>query len=76
MDLLDGSVHLYGPAPAGLAAGDTDRRWVRCFEGASVTVQDAKAFLDRQLNFDSDLWILEVEDTAGRHFLEDALVET
>jgi hypothetical protein len=31
--------------------------------------------LARQLEFDSDLWILEVEDRAGRHFLDGDLVE-
>jgi hypothetical protein len=75
VDLLDGNVRLYGPAPAGLAGGDAARRWVFCLEGATVAAQEAKAFLARQIAFDSDLWILEVEDRSGRHFLDDALVE-
>lgn len=72
VDLLDGNVRLYGPAPTGLAGSDADRHWVCCFEGAA---QEAKAFLVRQIAFDSDLWILEVEDRLGRHFLGDVLVE-
>jgi hypothetical protein len=28
----------------------------------------------RQTEFDPDLWIIEVEDKAGRHFLGDAAV--
>lgn len=75
VDLLDGTVRLYGPAPAGFAGSDADRRWVRCLEGAAVAPQEAKSFLARQISFDSDLWILEVEDRSGRHFLDDALVE-
>lgn len=74
VDLLDGKFSLYGPAPAGLSGSDTDRRWVCCLEGAAVAAQEA--FLARQITFDSDLWILEVEDRLGRHFLDDALVGT
>jgi hypothetical protein len=29
-----------------------------------------EARLGRELGFDSDLWIVEVEDRAGRHFLD------
>lgn len=76
VDLLDGNVRLYGPAPAGLAGSDADRRWVCCLEDATVAAQEAKEFLARQIIFDSDLWILEVEDSLGRHFLADALVES
>ena len=32
VDRLDGTVSLYGPAPAGLTGSDTERRWVMCFE--------------------------------------------
>jgi hypothetical protein len=27
------------------------------------------------MKFDSDIWIVEVEDKAGRHFLGDAVTE-
>jgi hypothetical protein len=74
VDLLDGNVRLYGPAPAGLLGSDTDRGWIGCLEGAAVAAQEAEAFLSRQITYDSDLWILEVEDKLGRHFLDDALV--
>ena len=76
VDLLNGNVCLYGPAPTGITGSDTDRRWVRCLEESAVASEEARAFLARQLDFDSDLWILEVEDSAGRHFLDDALVDT
>ena len=33
------------------------------------------AYLARQREFDADLWIIEVEDRAGRHFLEDFIVK-
>lgn len=75
VDRLDGTVCLFGPAPAGLAGGNEDRRWVRCLDGGAATSQDVSLYLARQLEFDPDLWILEVEDRAGRHFLDGELVE-
>ena len=58
IDLLDGSVHLFAPAPAGLEGSETERRWVR-----------------READFDPDIWVIEVEDKQGRHFLGDAALE-
>jgi hypothetical protein len=29
-----------------------------------------ESYLKRQLSFDPDLWIVEVEDRSGRHFLD------
>jgi hypothetical protein len=75
VDRLDGTVCLYGPAPAGLTDGETDRRWVRCLGAGPVGSAEAGVYLARQLEFDPDLWILEVEDRAGRHFLGDDVVE-
>ena len=75
VDRLDGTVCLYGPAPAGLAEVDIERRFVSCFESRSVSASDAERYLTRQQEFDPDLWIVEIEDRAGRHFLGDALEE-
>ena len=75
VDKLDGTVCLFGPAPAGLASGDTDRRWVRCLKDEASTPQDASLYLARQIEFDPDLWILEVEDRTGRHVLASDLIE-
>ncbi len=75
VDRLDGTVCLYGPAPAGLEGAETDRRWVRCLGASLVGSNEASGYLTRQLEFDSDLWIIELEDRAGRHFLGDDAVE-
>ncbi len=75
VDRLDGTVCLYGPAPAGLEGGDTDRRWVRCLGAGPVASGEASVYLARQREFDEDLWIIEIEDRQGRHFLDEAAVE-
>jgi hypothetical protein len=75
VDRLDGTVCLYGPAPAGLEGGDMERRWVRCLAASPVTSAEASIYLARQREFDEDLWIVEIEDRAGRHFLGDDAIE-
>jgi hypothetical protein len=35
-----------------------------------VTPLDVEERMTRELRFDSDLWLVEVDDRAGRHFLD------
>ena len=44
------------------------RTWQVLAEGTEATVDDSIA---RQRRFDRDLWVIEVEDRAGRHLLEE-----
>jgi len=76
IDRLDGTVFLYGPAPAGLTGTELERRWVSCFGAEAVSLAEVQGYLTRQMDFDPDLWIIEVEDKGGRHFLDEAAVET
>ena len=69
---LDGTSDLYGPAPQ--TAFDDSHPVERAFS-PGLPVQpapeaDAEAYLARQVRFDPDVWIVEVEDRAGRHFLD------
>jgi hypothetical protein len=75
VDRLDGTASLYGPAPAGLADSETERRWVSCLGPHPASETEVSAYLARQRKFDPDLWIIEIEDKAGRHFLGDAAVQ-
>jgi hypothetical protein len=70
---LDGTALLFGPAPAGLDEAREDRRWQPCLSGAPTAEVEADAYLERQASFDTDIWIVVVEDRAGRHFLDDWL---
>jgi hypothetical protein len=44
------------------------RAWVILAKGAE---QDVDAAITRQRQFDPDLWVVEVEDRAGRHLLDE-----
>ena len=70
---LDGTCFLFGPAPAGLAGAESDRRWIAVLAPAGISEHDADAFLAREARFDFDLWLIEVEDRQARHFLDDQL---
>ncbi len=72
---LDGTAALYGPAPAGLEEAQSERRWVRVTDEPSLAEGEIDARLTREADFDGDLWIVEVEDRQGRHFLDDWLAE-
>ncbi len=73
---LDGTARLFGPAPAGFDTGQLERQWVPHLDGPETSEADIDAYLARQLDFDSDLWILELEDRQGRHFLDPWLAPT
>jgi hypothetical protein len=70
---LDGTATLYGPAPQ--TAFDDSQPAERIFTaivGAHTPVPETEieARLAREIRFDPDVWILEVEDRAGRNFLD------
>jgi len=66
VDLLDGRATLYAPAPSD---DDTaDRRFEAVLtERESLVVEERMA---REVRFDPDLWMVEVEDRDGRNFLD------
>jgi hypothetical protein len=69
---LDGTSDLFGPAPQSVS--DTRRGSDRIFT-ASIAGQPApdaavEAYLAREVKFDPDVWIVEVDDPAGRNFLD------
>jgi hypothetical protein len=70
---LDGTAEVFAPAPAGMSGLESDRRWVAASNGP-LPEAEADDLIARQRRFDSDLWIVEVEDARGRHCLDDWLV--
>lgn len=69
IDRLDGSCALYGPAPQSEVEREA-RLFARLHTAEWIDVPSAEARLKREIGFDSDLWIVEVEDRLGRNFLD------
>ena len=54
-------------------AGDGELVWARPL-GDWTDEARAKAWFDKQIKFDPDLWILEIEDREGRAFVDEKIV--
>ena len=71
IDRLDGSAALYGPAPqTETAARGVDRLWTRMHKDEWISSLEVEDRLAKEIRFDPDLWIIEVEDRKGRVFLD------
>ena len=68
--LLDGRAMLFTPAPQ--SAYDESRPSERAFVAAAEPQpeQAVEERLSKEVRFDPDVWIVELEDPAGRHFLD------
>ncbi len=68
---LDGNAILYAPAPQ--TVDDDSRPVERLFAPTSpqpVPEASVEERLGKEIRFDPDVWIVETEDRAGRHFLD------
>lgn len=65
---LDGTSLLYGPAFAGFAGAEEERAF--SLVAGPKPDGEIEQRLAREHEFDSDLWVVEVEDRDGRHFLD------
>ena len=72
LNRLDGTAELFGPAPQSMfdEARPADRLFSRCVGDQPVLEAKVEERLARELRFDPDVWIIEVEDRSGRHFLD------
>lgn len=61
---LDGTCHLFGPAPGPSHDDEGERRWAHEIVPPG-TMPDVEAVLERKRHFDPDIWIVEVEDRFG-----------
>lgn len=73
VDRLDGTASLYGPAPQLFVDDSGERLFSMVLNG--VTPLDVEERVQKELRFDTDLWLVEVDDREGRHFLDLATEE-
>lgn len=70
VDKADGAA-LYGPAPASEKAPEgVARLFTRMHEAAWCDPAALEQRLQREIAFDPDLWIVEIEDRRGRCFID------
>jgi hypothetical protein len=73
---LDGTATLYGPAPQSTfdEARPSDRAFVAALGVPhGVTEADIERYLAKQISFDPDVWVVELESRDGRHFLDNVV---
>src|SRR3981081_2293434 len=71
LNRLHGTAALFAPAPQSVfdEARPTDRIFSRSFGEQPAPEAKVEERLARELRFDPDVWIVEVEDRAGGHLL-------
>ena len=69
VDRLDGTSALFGPAPQSEIGEDGDRVFHRMHKEEWIENPGVEDRLRREMNFDPDLWIVDIEDRQGRDFL-------
>ena len=69
LDRRAGTARLYAEA----TRMDGDRVWMRPVK--SEVESDLDAYAERAARYDPDVWVVEVDDTAGRHFLVEPVDE-
>jgi len=72
IDRLDGTGELFAPAPQASfeEASPSERAFMRALAAQPAGNAEIETYLAKQLRFDPDLWIVEVEDRQGRNFLD------
>ena len=72
LNRLDGTAELFAPAPQSAfdEAKPATRAFTRPFGEQPAPEEKVEERLTREIRFDPDVWIVEVEDRAGRNFLE------
>lgn len=71
IDRLDGRAALFEPAPQSeVGERGVERLWTRAHKNEWVEPDLVEARMAREIAFDPDLWLVEVEDRQGRCWLD------
>ena len=74
-NLLNGTGTIYGAAPGGAHDENGERRWSQPLGAKPRPEAEIDAYLQRQRGYDPDFWVIEIEDSQGRVFLDHVLNE-
>ncbi len=53
---------------------DGERLWIQPV--TSETESELDAYVQRQIGYDPDIWVVEIEDREGRHFITETVAKT
>ncbi len=54
---------------------ERDMQGERCWRAETMGEEELTRRIEQRLDFDPDLMVVEIDDAAGRHFIEEPLVE-
>lgn len=66
---LDGRPLVLSPARRG-----EEKVWTKPLGDAAADEAEASAYFERQIKFDPDIWIVEIEDRGGRTFVDEPVL--
>ncbi len=67
LDRRSGAARLYAEA----TRGDGERVWMQPV--AATAEVELDAYIERAARFDPDVWVVEIDDREGRHFLTEGV---
>jgi hypothetical protein len=70
IDRLDGTADLYGPAPQSAFDDARPERLFQRLTKDGATPADVDARLQKEMRFDADIWVVDVEDRTGEPRLD------
>jgi hypothetical protein len=71
LDRLNGEIDLYTQS----RTGDGEPAWLRAGGTGSISEAEAGDYIRRQIDFDPDLWVVEIEDPDGRYALDGPVLD-
>ena len=74
VDYLNGETMVYAPATSTSDPDHDDRQWARLTGPEPVDEERADQAIERQLNFDPDIWVIVVEDRAGTALFDESMI--
>jgi len=74
VDYLNGKTMVFAPALNASDPDGADRQWSRLTGPAPVDNERADHAIERQVNFDPDIWVIVVEDRTGSAQLDNGMI--
>ena len=58
-----------------VTAPDGSPAWMRALPDGASSEADADRYISRQIQYDSDIWVVEVEDPKGQFTLDERVID-